>query len=80
VLAETVDLAPGAATIGTISFLIGEQSLVVGGSDGAGDVYFRLQVPGADTADGFKLVQAHTLEPHGAGQRPSRPPLAAQIL
>jgi len=66
VLAETVDLLPGDAEIGVMSFLIGEQSLVIGGSDGSVNVYFRLQRPGAQTADGFELVRAHTLEPHAS--------------
>jgi len=64
VLAETVDLVPGSAEIGVIRFLIGEQSLVVGASDGTVNIYFRLQTPDAQTADGFKLIRAHTLEPH----------------
>lgn len=63
-LAETVDLLPGEATIGAVGFLIGQQSLVVGGSDGSVNVYFRLQREGAKTSDGFELVRAHTLEPH----------------
>ncbi|MCC6913314.1 MAG: ABC transporter permease subunit [Rhodospirillaceae bacterium] len=63
-LAETVDLLPGEATIGAIGFLIGEQSLVIGGSDGSVNVYFRLQRADAKTGDGYQLVRAHTLEPH----------------
>lgn len=65
-LAETVDLLPGDAAIGAIGFLIGEQSLVIGGSDGSVNVYFRLQREGAKTTDGFQLVRAHALEPHDA--------------
>lgn len=64
-LAETVDLLPGEAKIGAIGFLIGEQALVIGGSDGSVNVYFRLQRPEAKTTDGFELIRAHTLEPHG---------------
>ncbi|MGE3334323.1 MAG: ABC transporter permease [Rhodospirillaceae bacterium] len=63
-LAETVDLLPGDATVGAIGFLIGEQSLVIGGTDGSVNVYFRLQRPDAKTSDGYQLVRAHTLEPH----------------
>ncbi len=63
-LAETVDLLPGDATIGAIGFLIGEQSLVIGGSDGSVNVYFRLQRADAKTSDGYQLVRAHMLEPH----------------
>ncbi|MGE4062026.1 MAG: ABC transporter permease subunit [Rhodospirillaceae bacterium] len=65
-LAETVDLLPGDAKVGAIGFLIGQQSLVIAGSDGSVNVYFRLQRAEAKTTDGFELVRAHTLEPHGA--------------
>lgn len=66
-LAETTDLLPGDAQVGAIGFLIGEQSLVVGGSDGSVNIFFRLQTQGAQTQDGFQLTRAHTLEPQGAG-------------
>ena len=46
--------------------MIGEQSLVVAGSDGAVGVYFRLQNPSARSADGYVLTRAHTLDPHAA--------------
>jgi len=65
-LAESVDLLPGAVGLATFDFLLGEQSLVVGGSDGGVDVYLRLERPGAGTRDGFQLVRAHRLEPHRA--------------
>jgi phosphate transport system permease protein len=63
-VAETVDLLPGDARLTALEFLIGEQSLVVGSSDGAVDVYFKLQRQGSRSADGFTLVRAHRLEPH----------------
>jgi phosphate transport system permease protein len=66
VLAESADLLPGAVGLATFGFLLGEQSLVVGGTDGGVDVYFRLERPGAGTRDGFQLVRAHRLEPHRA--------------
>jgi len=66
VLAETIDLVPGEASLTRIGFLIGEQSLVVGSSDGSVDIYFRLPVEGAPSSDGFTLVRAHRLEPHAA--------------
>ncbi|MBL8698676.1 MAG: ABC transporter permease subunit [Alphaproteobacteria bacterium] len=66
VLAESVDLLPGEAALSIFGFLLGQQSLVVGGSDGRVDVYFRLERPDAGTTDGFKLVLAHRLEPHRA--------------
>jgi len=65
-LAETADLVPGAATLTRIGFLIGEQSLIVGASDGAVDVFFKLPAEDAGTADGFTLVRAHRMEPHAA--------------
>ncbi len=64
VLAETTDLLPGDVTVGAVSFLIGQQSLVVAGSDGSVNVFFRLQKAEAKTADGYMLTKAHTLEPH----------------
>jgi phosphate transport system permease protein len=63
-LAEVVDLVPAQLRLTAVGFLIGEQSLVVGGSDGRVEVYFRLQQPDAKTSDGYALVKAHTLEPH----------------
>ncbi len=63
-LAETIDLLPGNVTVGAASFLIGEQSLTVAGSDGSVGVFFRLQEPGAKTTDGYQLTRAHALEPH----------------
>ena len=57
-LAETRRVgAPGVA-VTAMTFLGGEQSLVVGAEDGSVGVYFRLQRPGADSADGFELVRA----------------------
>lgn len=66
VLAETRRLLTGDATLGVFGFLNGDQSLVVGGSDGSVDVYFRLRrenaITGEPTTDGFALVRAHALE------------------
>lgn len=66
VLAETVDVLPGDVTVGAVGFLIGEQSLVVAGSDGSVGVYFRLQNPNARSTDGYVLTRAHALFPHAA--------------
>jgi phosphate transport system permease protein len=65
-LAETVDLVPGNATLDAFGFLIGEQSIIAGSSDGAVNVYFRLPIEGAKSTDSFTLVKAHQLEPHEA--------------
>jgi len=64
-LTEIADVSNGKAEITSITFLIGEVTLVVGFSDGAVHNYFRLQQQGADTKDGYKLVRARVLEPHG---------------
>ncbi len=66
-LAERTELLPSGVAVGAVRFLIGEQSLVVAGSDGSVNVYFRLQVPGSSTTDGFVLTRAHTLESHETG-------------
>ncbi len=65
-LAESVDLLGADEELSSLHFLIGEISLVVGGSKGTSDVYFRLQRPGARSSDGFTLVRAHRLAPHAA--------------
>jgi phosphate transport system permease protein len=65
-LAETRELFSGGVQLSTMRFLIGDQSLVVGGTDGSVNVYFRLQRAGVGTADGYTLVRAHTLEPQSA--------------
>jgi phosphate transport system permease protein len=67
VLAETIDLLPDAVTVGAVGFLIGEQSLVLSGSDGSVSVFFRLQAAGAATTDGYVMTKAHALEPHTSG-------------
>ncbi|MBL8642963.1 MAG: ABC transporter permease subunit, partial [Rhodospirillaceae bacterium] len=66
-LAETLDLAPGEADINVFGFLIGEQSIVVGGSDGSVNIYFRLPGgPDVKTSDGFHLIRSKVLEPQPA--------------
>jgi phosphate transport system permease protein len=66
VLAESTDVAPGAARLTSAAFLIGDQSLVVGADDGSVAVWFRVERPDAGTADGRALVLAHALEPQPA--------------
>ncbi|MGE4281393.1 MAG: ABC transporter permease, partial [Magnetospirillum sp.] len=63
VLAETARVLPEGVKVTAFGFLIGEQSIVVGGSNGAVDVYFRLPRPNAPGSDGYELVRAHRLEP-----------------
>lgn len=59
-LAETKRILPAGVSITAMTFLGGEQTLLVGGSDGSVVVLFRLQVPGAQTADGFELIQSRS--------------------
>jgi phosphate transport system permease protein len=63
-LAESIDLLPGNLTLGSVGFLIGEQSLVMGGSDGSVNVFFRLQNASTTNTDGYVLTKAHQLEQH----------------
>ena len=66
VLSETLDAFPGGATVTAMDYLVGEQALVVGGSNGAVDVYFKLSPEQGAAPDGYKLVLARVHEPHGA--------------
>lgn len=67
VLAETARLTPEGVELGVLGFLIGNQTIVVGGSDGSLRMYFRLQQEGAKTTDGFTMVMARELEKQPAG-------------
>jgi phosphate transport system permease protein len=66
VLAERRRVFPDGVAVTAIAFLNGEQTLIVGGSNGAVDAFFRLQRPGVQTADGFELVRARVHEPQPA--------------
>jgi phosphate transport system permease protein len=66
VLAETVDLAPGPASLTAMVYLIGEQSMAVGRDDGSVDIYFRIPRDGATTTDGYALTATKRLQPHDA--------------
>ncbi|MDZ7750980.1 MAG: ABC transporter permease subunit [Gammaproteobacteria bacterium] len=66
VLSETVDAFPSGATVTTMDYLVGEQALVVGGSNGAVHVYFKLSPEQGAAPDGYKLVRSRVHEPHGA--------------
>lgn len=57
-LAEQVRVTQPGVAITALTLLGGEQTLIVGGADGTISAYFRLQVPGAATADGFQLVKS----------------------
>lgn len=60
-LAEVMRPFPAGVSITAFSFLIGEQSLVLAGSDGEVQIYFRLQRDGAGTSDGRVLTRVHEL-------------------
>ncbi len=62
VLAERRRVGEEGVAVTAMTFLSGEQALVVGSEDGSIDVYFRLQT-GADTADGWEMVRARTHAP-----------------
>jgi phosphate transport system permease protein len=61
-VAETLDLTPGNAELTSLGFLIGEQSLVAGASDGSVGVWFRVARADAGTTDERAMVLAHALE------------------
>lgn len=65
-LAERRRVFPDGVAVTAIAFLNGEQTLIVGGSNGAVDAFFRLQRPGVQTMDGFELVRARVHEPQPA--------------
>lgn len=65
-LMETKDILLGDARLTAFHFLLGEESIMAGGSDGSVNVYFRVRWPNASTRDGQVLVRAHALEPHAA--------------
>lgn len=67
VLAETLQVFPDGVRISALRFLVGDQALVVGGSNGAVDEFFRLPSEGSGTLDGYHMVRARSLEPHGTG-------------
>jgi phosphate transport system permease protein len=54
-LAETVRVVPDSSTLTSFGYLLGGQSLVVGGSDGSLNILFLLKKEGADTKDGQAL-------------------------
>lgn len=69
VIAERRRAAPDGATITSLAYMNSELALVVGGSDGSLNVFFRLERDDAGTTDGYQLVQARTHEPHTAAVR-----------
>lgn len=66
VLAERRRVLPDGVGITALAFLNGEQTLLVGASNGAVDAFFVLQRADAATQDGFALVRARMHEPQPA--------------
>jgi phosphate transport system permease protein len=67
VLAETTRAFDGeVAAITSLAYLNAEHAMVVGGSNGAVDVFFRLEQPDAGTTDGYRLVRARSHDNQGA--------------
>ncbi|MFN3641736.1 MAG: ABC transporter permease subunit [Gemmobacter sp.] len=66
VLAERFRAFDDGVGISSMTFLNGELALVVGGENGAVDVFFRLQPPGARGSDTFEMVRARSHAPQGS--------------
>jgi phosphate transport system permease protein len=64
-LAETAQLFPQIG-LAAISFLIGEQTIVVTGADGTVANYFKLARPRAAGKDGFELVRSRSFDPQSS--------------
>ncbi len=65
-LVEKSDLLPMDEKLTVFKALIGEESIVVGGSKGSLSIFFQARRPGAVTKDGLVLVRGHELERHAA--------------
>ena len=65
-LVEKRDLLPMDEKLTVFKTLIGEESIVVGGSRGSLNIFFQARRPGATTSDGLVLVRGHELEKHAA--------------
>lgn len=65
-LVEKRDLLPMDEKLTVFKALIGEESIVVGGSKGSLSIFFQARRPGAATKDGLVLVRGHELEKHAA--------------
>ena len=65
-LVEKHDLLPMDEKLTLFKALIGEESIVVGGSKGYVGIFFQARRPGATTSDGLVMVRGHELERHSA--------------
>jgi phosphate transport system permease protein len=62
--AETTNLLPPGVELTALGFLLGDRSLVVGGSDGSVGIYFSLEKKDATSTDGYSLVRTREFPPH----------------
>ncbi|MDP2400135.1 MAG: ABC transporter permease subunit [Burkholderiales bacterium] len=67
ILAESKRILPEGVAITAMTFLGGEATLVVGGSDSTVAVFFWLQIEGSQTGDGFELVQSRLHDQSAVG-------------
>jgi phosphate transport system permease protein len=58
-LAETIKTLAGGTELSAVSYLNGENSLVVGGSDGSIAIWFGVERKPADSADGIVWTKVH---------------------
>ncbi len=65
-LVEKSNLLPMDEKLTVFKALIGEESIIVGGSKGSLSIFFQARRPGAATSDGLVLVRGHELERHAA--------------
>ena len=65
-LVEKRDLLSMDEKLTIFKALIGEESIVVGGSNGSLSIFFHARTPGAATKDGLVMVRGHELERHAA--------------
>ncbi len=65
-LAESARITPQGVDLTVFRFLLGDASLVAGGSDGSVQIHFVVRTTDAKAADGHALVLARTLAPQPA--------------
>jgi phosphate transport system permease protein len=66
-VAETFDLVPEAGgELTGLVFMLGDQSLIATDSLGQVNAWFRVARADAATGDGYQMIAAHRLEPHGS--------------
>jgi phosphate transport system permease protein len=66
VLGEATRLLPEGVKLTVLGFLLGDRSMVAGGSDGSVNIFFLLETKDPGSVDGLALVKARTFQPHAA--------------